>query len=178
MVEFTGQVFILDPKVPAVVVGAPRDGEISLRGFGESAGLGSCLHRRSTHPSCRQWHGGARRSTHKVAAKISGPALTEISIETGSRPSRAWTVGPHGRDGLRLGRHDGQATAPRSCKRRADFRVRSPISPSRRRAHGGAHRHNKLDFGAALVNLPMAYWSNSPRADQAAWEAASSVSTA
>jgi hypothetical protein len=28
------------------------------------------------------------------------------------------------------------------------------------------------------VNLPMAYWSNSPRADQAAWEAASSVSTA
>ena len=29
-----------------------------------------------------------------------------------------------------------------------------------------------------LVNLPMAYWSNSPRADQAAWEAASSVSTA
>ncbi|MFZ2019789.1 MAG: serine hydrolase, partial [Methyloceanibacter sp.] len=41
MVEFTGQVFILDTKVPAVVIGALRDGEIAVRGFGERAGPGS-----------------------------------------------------------------------------------------------------------------------------------------
>ena len=41
MVAFTGQVFILDTKVPAVVIGAVRDGEISVSGFGERAGPGS-----------------------------------------------------------------------------------------------------------------------------------------
>jgi D-alanyl-D-alanine-carboxypeptidase/D-alanyl-D-alanine-endopeptidase len=41
MVEFTGQVFFIDTKVPAVVIGAVRDGEMSVRGFGERAGPGS-----------------------------------------------------------------------------------------------------------------------------------------
>jgi D-alanyl-D-alanine-carboxypeptidase/D-alanyl-D-alanine-endopeptidase len=41
MVAFTGQVFILDTKVPAVVIGAVRDGEMSVAGFGERAGPGS-----------------------------------------------------------------------------------------------------------------------------------------
>ena len=33
--------FILDTKVPAVVIGAIRDGQTSVRGFGERAGQGS-----------------------------------------------------------------------------------------------------------------------------------------
>ncbi len=41
IVGFTGQVFILDTKVPAVVIGAVRDGEMSVAGFGERAGPGS-----------------------------------------------------------------------------------------------------------------------------------------
>jgi D-alanyl-D-alanine-carboxypeptidase/D-alanyl-D-alanine-endopeptidase len=41
IVDFTGQVFILDTKVPAVVIGAIRDGQTSVRGFGERAGQGS-----------------------------------------------------------------------------------------------------------------------------------------
>jgi serine-type D-Ala-D-Ala carboxypeptidase/endopeptidase len=41
MVGFTGQVFILETKVPAVVIGALRDGEIAVSGFGERAGPGS-----------------------------------------------------------------------------------------------------------------------------------------
>ncbi len=41
IVGFTGQVFILDTKVPAVVIGAVRDGETSVAGFGERAGPGS-----------------------------------------------------------------------------------------------------------------------------------------
>jgi D-alanyl-D-alanine-carboxypeptidase/D-alanyl-D-alanine-endopeptidase len=41
MVEFTGQVFFIDTKVPAVVIGAVRDREMSVRGFGERAGPGS-----------------------------------------------------------------------------------------------------------------------------------------
>ena len=41
MVEFTAQIFIIDTKVPAVVIGAVRDGEMSVRGFGERAGPGS-----------------------------------------------------------------------------------------------------------------------------------------
>ncbi len=41
MVEFTGQIFFIDTKVPAVVIGAVRNGEVSVRGFGERAGPGS-----------------------------------------------------------------------------------------------------------------------------------------
>ncbi len=41
MVEFTGQIYMIDTKVPAVVIGALRDGEISIKGFGERAGPGS-----------------------------------------------------------------------------------------------------------------------------------------
>lgn len=41
MVEFTGEIFYIDTKVPAVVIGAVRDGEMSVRGFGERAGPGS-----------------------------------------------------------------------------------------------------------------------------------------
>jgi D-alanyl-D-alanine-carboxypeptidase/D-alanyl-D-alanine-endopeptidase len=41
IVEFTGQVFFIDTKVPAVVIGAVRDGEMSVAGFGERAGPGS-----------------------------------------------------------------------------------------------------------------------------------------
>ena len=41
IVDFTGQVFILDTKVPAVIIGAIRDGQTSVRGFGERAGQGS-----------------------------------------------------------------------------------------------------------------------------------------
>jgi D-alanyl-D-alanine-carboxypeptidase/D-alanyl-D-alanine-endopeptidase len=35
MVEFTGQIFFIESKVPAVVIGALRNGEVSVRGFGE-----------------------------------------------------------------------------------------------------------------------------------------------
>jgi serine-type D-Ala-D-Ala carboxypeptidase/endopeptidase len=41
MVEFAGQIFFIETKVPAVVIGAVRDGEISVKGFGERAGPGS-----------------------------------------------------------------------------------------------------------------------------------------
>jgi len=41
IVSFTGQVFSIDTKVPAVVIGAIRDGETSVNGFGERAGAGS-----------------------------------------------------------------------------------------------------------------------------------------
>ena len=41
MVEFSGGVFYLEQKVPAVVIGVVRNGEISIRGFGERAGKGS-----------------------------------------------------------------------------------------------------------------------------------------
>ena len=41
MVEFTGGVFYLEQKVPAVVIGVVRNGEMSIRGFGERAGKGS-----------------------------------------------------------------------------------------------------------------------------------------
>jgi D-alanyl-D-alanine-carboxypeptidase/D-alanyl-D-alanine-endopeptidase len=41
MVGFTGQIFIIDTKVPAVVIGAVRDGQMAVAGFGERAGPGS-----------------------------------------------------------------------------------------------------------------------------------------
>jgi D-alanyl-D-alanine-carboxypeptidase/D-alanyl-D-alanine-endopeptidase len=41
VVGFTGQVLYLERKVPALVMGAVRNGEISVRGFGERAGKGS-----------------------------------------------------------------------------------------------------------------------------------------
>src|SRR5262245_65874892 len=41
IVGFNGQVFIIDTKVPAVVIGAIRDGETSVKGFGERDGEGS-----------------------------------------------------------------------------------------------------------------------------------------
>jgi D-alanyl-D-alanine-carboxypeptidase/D-alanyl-D-alanine-endopeptidase len=41
MVSFTGQVFFIDTKVPAMVIGAIRDGETSVAGFGQRAGPGS-----------------------------------------------------------------------------------------------------------------------------------------
>ncbi len=41
MVAFTGQIFIIDTKVPAVVIGAVRDGQMAVAGFGERAGPGS-----------------------------------------------------------------------------------------------------------------------------------------
>jgi len=41
IVGLTGQIFIIDTKVPAVVIGAIRDGETSVKGFGERAGEGS-----------------------------------------------------------------------------------------------------------------------------------------
>ncbi len=41
IVEFTGAVFYLEHKVPALVIGVVRNGEISVRGFGERAGEGS-----------------------------------------------------------------------------------------------------------------------------------------
>jgi D-alanyl-D-alanine-carboxypeptidase/D-alanyl-D-alanine-endopeptidase len=41
VVEFTGEVFYIEHKVPALVIGAVRNGEISVRGFGERAGEGS-----------------------------------------------------------------------------------------------------------------------------------------
>jgi serine-type D-Ala-D-Ala carboxypeptidase/endopeptidase len=41
MVEFTGQIFYIESKVPAVVIGAVSNGEVSVRGFGERSGKGS-----------------------------------------------------------------------------------------------------------------------------------------
>ncbi len=41
MVEFAGEIFFVEAKVPAVVIAAIRDGEISVNGFGERAGPGS-----------------------------------------------------------------------------------------------------------------------------------------
>ena len=41
VVGFTGQVLFLEQKVPALVMGAVRHGEISVHGFGERAGKGS-----------------------------------------------------------------------------------------------------------------------------------------
>ena len=41
MVDFTGQFFFIDTKVPAVIIGAVRDGDRAVAGFGERAGPGS-----------------------------------------------------------------------------------------------------------------------------------------
>jgi D-alanyl-D-alanine-carboxypeptidase/D-alanyl-D-alanine-endopeptidase len=41
IVDFTGQVLFIDTKVPALVIGAVRNGEVSVRGFGERAGPGT-----------------------------------------------------------------------------------------------------------------------------------------
>jgi len=41
VVDFTGQIFFIDTKVPAVVIGAVRDGDTAVAGFGERAGPGS-----------------------------------------------------------------------------------------------------------------------------------------
>ena len=41
LVEFTGGVFYLEQKVPAVIIGVVRNGEMSVRGFGERAGKDS-----------------------------------------------------------------------------------------------------------------------------------------
>jgi D-alanyl-D-alanine-carboxypeptidase/D-alanyl-D-alanine-endopeptidase len=41
MVGFAGQMFFIETKVPAVVIAVIRDGEISVKGFGERAGPGS-----------------------------------------------------------------------------------------------------------------------------------------
>lgn len=41
MVGFAGQMFFIETKVPALVVAVIRDGEISVKGFGERAGPGS-----------------------------------------------------------------------------------------------------------------------------------------
>lgn len=41
IVEFDGQIFFLSTKVPAAVIGVIKDGETSVHGFGERAGLGS-----------------------------------------------------------------------------------------------------------------------------------------
>lgn len=41
IVEFNGEVFYAEYKVPALVIGVVRNGEISVRGFGERAGKGS-----------------------------------------------------------------------------------------------------------------------------------------
>lgn len=86
MVAFTGQVFILDTKVPAVVIGAVRDGEISVSGFGERAGPGSQAPDGDTimrigsitkaftgdvlvHLAAK-WHGRPGRSADHVAARF------------------------------------------------------------------------------------------------------------
>ena len=41
IVEFNGEIFFLSANVPAVVIGAVRNGETSVRGFGQRAGPGS-----------------------------------------------------------------------------------------------------------------------------------------
>jgi D-alanyl-D-alanine-carboxypeptidase/D-alanyl-D-alanine-endopeptidase len=41
IVDFTGQILFIDTKVPGLVIGAVRNGEVSVRGFGERAGPGS-----------------------------------------------------------------------------------------------------------------------------------------
>ena len=41
IVDFAGQVFFIQTKVPGLVIGAVRNGEMSVRGFGERAGPGS-----------------------------------------------------------------------------------------------------------------------------------------
>lgn len=41
VVEFTGAVFSVEHKIPALVIGVVRNGEISVHGFGERAGKGS-----------------------------------------------------------------------------------------------------------------------------------------
>jgi hypothetical protein len=85
MVGFTGQIFFIDTKVPAVVIGAVRDGDTAVAGFGERAGPGSPapdgdtimrigsitqgLHRRRARPHGRQGHGGAHRSSDEMAAR-------------------------------------------------------------------------------------------------------------
>jgi D-alanyl-D-alanine-carboxypeptidase/D-alanyl-D-alanine-endopeptidase len=50
MVGFTGQVFFIDAKVPAVIIGAVRDGDVAVAGFGERAGPGGPAPRRRHHP--------------------------------------------------------------------------------------------------------------------------------
>jgi D-alanyl-D-alanine-carboxypeptidase/D-alanyl-D-alanine-endopeptidase len=41
VVDFTGQILFIETKVPALVIGAVRGGEASVRGFGERAGPGT-----------------------------------------------------------------------------------------------------------------------------------------
>src|SRR5262245_33207631 len=41
IVDFAGQILFIQAKVPGLVIGAVRNGEVSVRGFGERAGPGS-----------------------------------------------------------------------------------------------------------------------------------------
>ena len=41
IVDFTGQILFIETKVPALVIGAVRQGSVSVSGFGECAGPGS-----------------------------------------------------------------------------------------------------------------------------------------
>ncbi|MET0301341.1 MAG: D-alanyl-D-alanine-carboxypeptidase/endopeptidase AmpH, partial [Methyloceanibacter sp.] len=41
MVGFEGEMFLAQHKVPALVIAVVRDGEVSVKGFGERAGPGS-----------------------------------------------------------------------------------------------------------------------------------------
>src|SRR5262245_49723197 len=41
IVDFAGQVFFIQTKVPGLLIGTVRKGEVSVRGFGERAGPGS-----------------------------------------------------------------------------------------------------------------------------------------
>src|SRR5262249_45377730 len=85
MVGFTGQVFFIDAKVPAVIIGAVRDGDVAVAGFGERAGPGrpapdgdtilrigfiTKAFRGRARPRDREGHGlRSDRPSHQVAAR-------------------------------------------------------------------------------------------------------------
>ena len=50
IVDFAGQIFFIETKVPGLVIGAVRNGEVSVRGFGERAGPG--VHRQTARHCC------------------------------------------------------------------------------------------------------------------------------
>jgi serine-type D-Ala-D-Ala carboxypeptidase/endopeptidase len=100
IVEFNGEIFFLSANVPAVVIGAVRNGETSVRGFGQRAGpsspppdgdtllrIGSvtkAFARASARPYGRREQGAVRPTAYAACSRpcaIRGPQCSEDPVD-------------------------------------------------------------------------------------------------
>jgi len=94
-VEFTGQIFFLDSKVPGLIIGAIKDGETAVYGFGETA-KGS-----GTAPDAT-----TRIGVGSITKTLTGLALAHLTADgtvSLSDPAKKWSADLDG-----LPDHDGR----------------------------------------------------------------------